>query len=286
MMPEIPNQLIDPELQPHAEGSNANGVGVSPQPLAVPYQPQQPPYAQPPTSQPQWGQQPPQQWQQPIPPQQEWQSQPQMYPPPQYQQPPQYPPLMPPKKPKSRKRLWLIIGLVVLVLIVIVSVASQVGKGSQPTTTTSQATQAASTSQQPQPTAKPTQSSANTIGKAVQVGDTWVVTINSVKTSPGSDFTKPKSGNTFVVVDVTVKNISSSNQTVSSLLMFNLKDATGQQYTEAITDYTKAPDGTATPNSLLRGQLVYEVPSSDHTFTFSYQSDLTGSDITEWNVNV
>jgi Domain of unknown function (DUF4352) len=120
----------------------------------------------------------------------------------------------------------------------------------------------------------------------VQVGDTWVVTINSVKTNPGSDFTKPKSGNTFVIVDVTVKNISSSNQTVSSLLMFNLKDATGQQYNEAITDFTKAPDGTVTPNSLLRGQLVYEVPSTDHTFTFSYQSDLTGSDITVWNVNI
>ncbi len=290
-MPEIPNQLIHPELHQHDDGSNANGVGVSPQPLAVPYQPQQPPYAQPPTSQPLPLLTPQQQWQQPMPPQQEWQAQPQMYPPQQYQQPPQYQPPMPPpqvtpKKPKSRKRLWLIIGVVVLVLIVIVSVASQAGKGSQPTPATSQATQPASTSQQPQPTAKPTQPSGNTIGKAVQVGNTWIVTINSVKTSPGSDFTKPKSGNTFVVVDVTVKNISSSNQTVSSLLMFNLKDATGQQYTEAITDFTKAPDGTVTPNSLLRGQLVYEVPSTDHTFTFSYQSDLTGSDITEWNVNV
>lgn len=226
-MPEIPNQLIHPELQPHDAGSNANGVGVSPQPLAVPYQPQQPPYAQ-----------PQQQWQQPTPLPQQYQQ------PPQYQ-PPMLPPQVAPKKPKSRKRLWLIIGVLVLVFIVIIAFASQAGKGNQPITT-SQATRPAGTSQPLQPTAKPTQPSGNTIGKAVQVGNTWVVTINSVKTSPGSEFTKPKSGNTFVVVDVTIKNISSSNQPVSSFLMFNLRDATGQQYTEAITDFAKAsPDGTA-----------------------------------------
>jgi pSer/pThr/pTyr-binding forkhead associated (FHA) protein len=137
-----------------------------------------------------------------------------------------------------------------------------------------------------QPSTQPTQPGGNTIGKAVQVGNTWVVTVNNVKTSPGSEFTKPKSGNIFIVVDVSVKNISSSDQSVSSLLMFNLKNATGQLYTEAFTEFTNPPDGTVTPNSLLRGQLVYEVPSKDHTFTFSFQSDSTGSDLTTWNVNV
>ncbi len=42
-MPEKPDQLIDPELQAHDDGSNTNGVGVSPQLLSVPYQSQQPP---------------------------------------------------------------------------------------------------------------------------------------------------------------------------------------------------------------------------------------------------
>jgi hypothetical protein len=291
MMPEIPNQLIHPELQPHDDGSNAHGVGVSPQPLAVPYQPQQPLYAQPPTSQPLPLLTPQQQWQQPMPPQQEWQAQPQMYPPQQYQQPPQYQPPMPPqvapKKPKSRKRLWLIIGVVVLVLIVIVAVASQAGKGGQPTPATSQATQPASTSQQPQPTAKPTQPSGNTIGKAVQVGNTWVVTINSAKTHAGSEFSQPKSGNTYLVVDVTLKNISSSNQTASSLLMFNLKDQTGQTYTDTFADFAKAsPDGNVSAGGLLRGEIVYEVPSSMHAFTFSFQPGFDANELAEWNVTI
>ncbi len=100
-----------------------------------PLQPeQQPPQfrsqAQPPPAQP--GYQSPQypQWQQPMP-----------YPP---QVPP---PQMAPQKPKSRKRLWLIIAIVVLALIVIGSVASQAGNNSQPATT----------SQQPQQTSQPTQ---------------------------------------------------------------------------------------------------------------------------------
>jgi hypothetical protein len=179
MMPEKPNQLIDPEVQPHDDESGNNGVGVSSQPISLPHQPQQPPYGQQPSSQPQWGLPPPQQWQQPMPRQQEWQSQPRLYPPPpQYQQPPQYPPLMPPpqfapKKPKSRKRLWLIIGVVVLVLIVIIAVASQAGNSNQPTTTTKQA--------QAQPTVVPTQARAQPTVVPTQAPK-WTTTQNFLGT--------------------------------------------------------------------------------------------------------
>jgi hypothetical protein len=87
-------------------------------------------------------------------------------------QPPLYQPQLPPpqiapQKPKSRKRLWIIISAVVLVLIVISAIASQAGNSSQSTRTTPQATQPVGASQQrttqpptaqptTQPTAKPT----------------------------------------------------------------------------------------------------------------------------------
>lgn len=38
-MPEIPNQLIHPELQSHDDGSDNNDIGVLSQPLLVPHQP-------------------------------------------------------------------------------------------------------------------------------------------------------------------------------------------------------------------------------------------------------
>ena len=39
------------------------------------------------------------------------------------------------------------------------------------------------------------------VGDQVKVGATFFVTLNAVKTSNGDQFTKPKSGNTFLVVD-------------------------------------------------------------------------------------
>jgi flagellar basal body-associated protein FliL len=199
------------------------------------------------------------------------------------------PPQFAPKRAKSRKRLWLIIAVVVLVLIVIIAVASQAGNSGQPTTTTKQATQPASTGQPSQPTLQPTtpQSQPNVIGKPVQVANTWSVTVNSVRKSTGDDISQPKNGNTFIIVNVTLKNISSSNLTASSGLMFQLKDQTGQIYTEQFTSFAKsAPDGTVSPGSLLRGELVYEVPSSMHAFTFSFQRSFLIDDLVEWKVTI
>ncbi len=262
------------------------------------YQPPQSPYPQQDYGPPQPLQPllPQQQWQQPpsqpLPPQEQWQTPPQWQQP-IYQQPPQQPIYQqPPQKPrKSRKRLWAIIGVVVLAIIVIAAIASQGGK-STPSANNTQATQPATTQQQPTQAAtaqqQPTQptTTSHTVGAPVVVSGTWTVTVNSIKTSAGDDITAPKSGDTFIIVDVTLKNTSSSNQNVSSLGMFNFKDSTGQQYTETITDFAKAPDGTIAPGELLRGQLVYEVPTSQHSFTFSFQSDLMGSDLTEWNLSI
>ena len=204
------------------------------------------------------------------------------------QQPPMHQPTyQPPQQPpRSRKRLWLIIGIVTAILLVIGIIGGIAGQG-QPTSNTSatQATQQVTTQPTQPPTTQPTQS--NTIGKPVQVGDTWVVTVNSVKTNAGSEFSQPKNGNTYVVVDITLKNISSSNQTVSSLMMFSMKDQTGQGYTQTITDFAKqSPDGAVSSGSMLRGEIVYEVPSSVNTFTLSFVPGFSASDMAEWNVKV
>ena len=110
----------------------------------------------------------------PVLPPQERPSQPPMYPPPLYQ-PQMPPPQMAPQKPKSRKRLWLIIGVVVLVLIVISAIASQAGNGSQSTKTTPQATQSVGASKQPT-TQPPTPTPRPTTVTYPQFGDgTFVV---------------------------------------------------------------------------------------------------------------
>jgi hypothetical protein len=211
-----------------------------------------------------------------VPQQPMYQQQPPMYPPPTYQ-PPQ-------KPPHSRKRLWLIIGIIASVLVLGIIGASMAASGGQQTTTP-QATQVVqqATTQPSQPTA--TQApQANTIGKPVQVGDTWVVTVNSVKTSKGTEFITPKSGDTFLVIDVTLKNISASVQHASGLMQWSLRDDSGQRMQVSLL-MGSDPGGTVTAGNLVRGQLSYEIPIDQHHFVLQFVPDFSG-DVAEWDVNV
>ena len=124
------------------------------------------------------------------------------------------------------------------------------------------------------------------VGDQVKVGSTYQVTVNSVKTNGGDSITSPAAGNTFLIVDVSLKNISSQEQTVSSLLQFSLKDSTGQTYTETIVDGFTSPDGKLEAGDVLRGQLAYEVPASMHSFELAFEADVISSGQTLWDLSV
>ncbi len=124
------------------------------------------------------------------------------------------------------------------------------------------------------------------VGQQVKVGDTWLITVNSAKTNKGTDFDQPKQGSIYLVIDVSMKNLSSKEEDVSSLAQFSLKDATGQQYTEAITSFGHSLDGKVEAGGLLRGQLIYEVPTSQHQFTLAFESDLLSSGQTIWDISL
>ena len=124
------------------------------------------------------------------------------------------------------------------------------------------------------------------VGDQVKVGDTYVVTVNSVKTSNGDDFSKPKSGNTFLIVDVSIKNVSSKEQNLSSLLQFTLKDSSGQKYDETFTSGATAPDGKLAAGDVVKGQIPYEVPTAQHSFTLAFEADIISSGQTMWDLKV
>lgn len=137
-----------------------------------------------------------------------------------------------------------------------------------------------------QPTTAPTQAAqTNTIGKPVQVGDTWVVTLNNVNTSTGGEVDVPSSGNTFLVVNVTLKNNSLRNQEASSLVMFSLKDSDGQTYHQAIT-FSGSPDGTVAAGGVIRGNIYYEVPTSNHDYILQFTLSIGSTGLAEWNVKI
>jgi uncharacterized protein DUF4352 len=124
------------------------------------------------------------------------------------------------------------------------------------------------------------------VGDQVKVGDTYIVTVNSFKTNPGDDVFQPKAGNMFVVVDVSIKNVSSQEQNLSSLLQFDLKDSTGQKYTETIVSNTTPPDGKLAAGDIVKGQIAYEVPKTQHDFTFSFEADIVSGGQTLWDLHI
>jgi uncharacterized protein DUF4352 len=131
-----------------------------------------------------------------------------------------------------------------------------------------------------------TTSSHFKVGDQVKVGDSNIVTVNSFKTAIASEFEKPKSGNQFVVADVTVKNTSSESQSISSIAQFTLKDSTGQKYTETILSTATPPDGELAAGDTVKGQIAYEVPAAQHDFTLAFQADIMSSGQTIWDLHI
>lgn len=204
-----------------------------------------------------------------------------------YGQPP-YAPMTP--QPKKKSKVGLIVGIIVgaVLLCIVVSIigaALNAPKTATPTTVTS----SDKTNATPAPTDKPaTDASGHSkVGTEVKVNDKWMAKVIDVKSSNGNDIMKPKSGNVYMIVHVSVKNTSAETQTVSSLLSFKLQDKDGQSYNETFfSDAGTPPDGKVAPNSPLAGFLVYEVPTAQHNYTLQFTPDIVGNDQTTWDLAI
>ncbi len=203
--------------------------------------------------------------------------------PPQYpQQQPYYPPMItPPPQKKSRTWLWIVLGVVALVILGCIgftTLAARTATNTINTVATNVSTTATTAS-------NPSSAPKGSIGKAVVVDSDWTVTLNKVSTSTGSEFDKPKAGNIFLVVNVTLKNTSSTTQNASTVVQWSLKDSTGQTYDQDIA-FGKGPDGTIATGGLLRGNIAYEVPKSVHSYILQFVAGIGSSDLVEWDVSI
>jgi hypothetical protein len=126
------------------------------------------------------------------------------------------------------------------------------------------------------------------IGQTIKVGDTWQVQVLSAKTSTGSAYNKPlHPGYAFLIVTVAMKNLSSSEQIVSSLTMFNVSDPNGEkQQVGTDVDAGSPLDGKVEAGSPIRGVLVYEIPKGLHTLTLAFAPDLLSAGQTIWDLKV
>ena len=127
------------------------------------------------------------------------------------------------------------------------------------------------------------------VGDTVTVGTAWKVVVNSIVANAGDQFNTPTKG-TYIVVDVSLTNISSQEQTISSLANFTMRGSDGTEYTEAITGnlagVNPPPDGKVEAGSPVKGDFVYDVPTTAKAFTLSFTPDITSAGATIWDLNV
>lgn len=120
----------------------------------------------------------------------------------------------------------------------------------------------------------------------LKVGDSadlngLVVTLNEARLEQGSEYDTPENAK-FIVVNLTAQNNTKEDQTISSIMNVELKDADGYTYTTTILmEGTKGQfDGTVAPGDMLRGEIPFDVPESD-TYELSF-SDPFSSDRAVW----
>jgi hypothetical protein len=118
------------------------------------------------------------------------------------------------------------------------------------------------------------------VGEAIKIGD-LVLVVNDVGSPKGDKFNKPKDGQRFVVVDLTIENKSTKEEALSSMLQMSLKDAGGQKYTIDLGATTAAggstPDGKLAAGEKLRGKVGFQVPADAKDLVFVFDANVFGS---------
>lgn len=125
------------------------------------------------------------------------------------------------------------------------------------------------------------------IGDTVNVGDTWQIVVSNPRTSTGGQFSTLKTGNVYLIVDVSFKNVSKKEVQLFGDADWALKDTSGQKYDNGYTsDAPSAPDGKVEPGDPAKGSLVWEVPASTKQFTLAFENNVWASGQTIWDLSV
>ena len=195
-----------------------------------------------------------------------------------------------PRQPQKKSKTWL--WIVACVLCLFLGYAAGSGGKSAPATTDDTATVAqttpATSQGQPkaaEPTKAPKPQGHHQVGQVVKT-DKWNITVNKAVSSQGTDFMKPKDGNVYLEIDVTMKNLTNETQNVSSLVMWDAKSASnGQKQNVAISDKPSL-DGKVEAGGSLTGTLTYEVPANVNKYTLSFAGGMLDNSLELWDIAI
>lgn len=113
------------------------------------------------------------------------------------------------------------------------------------------------------------------VGEEVKLGNN-VLIVNSVEKSNGSEWDKPKDGNEFVIVDVTIKNGGSSEISYNPY-DFEMQNSKGQITDQAITTInieTSLSSGNLAAGGEVSGTIAFEQPAGDEALVLKYKANM------------
>jgi hypothetical protein len=103
-------------------------------------------------------------------------------------------------------------------------------------------------------------------------------TVNGTRESEGIEFQKPKEGNKYFLVDVTIENKSTETKTISSILMFKLLDSKAYNYgITFFTDQKGSLDGEISAGGKLRGEVTFEIPKIEVNLELDIDPSIFGT---------
>lgn len=112
------------------------------------------------------------------------------------------------------------------------------------------------------------------IGDRIETED-YFVTVKGIRKTSGA--IAPKSGYTYLLVDVLVENKTSDEKTISSMLSSSVRDEEGVKYTITVgADNKGSLDGRLLPKDKLRGEVVFEIPKEAKGLRYYFETSLFG----------
>lgn len=124
------------------------------------------------------------------------------------------------------------------------------------------------------------------VGSHVQIGNEWMITINKVNTFGGGTFdAKPGPGDTYLLIDLTMKNISQAQQNTSQY-DYSLRALNGDKEKQPfLFDYNNY-GGNLTPGEQAHGKIPFEIPTKVHQYILSFAPAATYpvTTLAEWDI--
>lgn len=122
--------------------------------------------------------------------------------------------------------------------------------------------------------------------KKFKVGDIVKLTnlqvkVNKVYTVKAEELAKPADGNEYFAIDCTIENISSAEQSVSSIMMFKVVDKEGRAQEMSVMGTVAAKagqlDGAIAAGRKMTGVYVVEVPKGTTGLELEFDASLISS---------